>query len=150
LQAGQSIKLLPGTRILRTVESFVAKISECNAINNPCYNYFANKMDYNSDEILSTKPNNTSQQSSNFESQIYPNPTTGSISITISGLVSNVSSVIIFNIIGEHVFEQHFVSVKISDEKFEIKNLNLVDGIYFVKVINGEDSGIHRLLVSKN
>tara|TARA_B110000305_G_scaffold186042_1_gene207121 strand:- start:149 stop:502 length:354 start_codon:yes stop_codon:yes gene_type:complete len=71
--------------------------------------------------------------------KIYPNPMTG-VYLNIDSRRSEVKNIIIFNVLGETVFE-----------KETLENLiilqNLKTGIYLVKLIQGNHMGLKRLLI---
>jgi len=71
---------------------------------------------------------------------VYPNPSTGLFTMNLV----NVSKVEITNTLGQLVFEK-----QLNVGKQEIDLTDVVEGIYFVKVISGKQQGIKRIVISK-
>jgi hypothetical protein len=74
---------------------------------------------------------------------IYPNPLIGG-QLTINGL-SGKSTICIVNISGNIVKEQ-----EVSDQQSIQININMIPGIYFVKVMEAKRSSINKLVVGVN
>ncbi len=71
--------------------------------------------------------------------KIYPNPMTG-VYLNIDSRRSEVKNIIIFNVLGEAVFEKETLENRIILQ-------NLKTGIYLVKLIQGNHMGLKRLLI---
>ena len=71
--------------------------------------------------------------------KIYPNPMTGEY-LNIDSRRSEVKNIIIFNVLGEVVFEKKTLENRIIFQ-------NLKTGIYLVKLIQGNHMGLRRLLI---
>jgi hypothetical protein len=71
---------------------------------------------------------------------VYPNPSAG---VFTMNLVST-SKIVITNALGQVVFEKELIS-----GKQVIDLTNVVEGVYFVKVISGKQQGIQRIVISK-
>jgi hypothetical protein len=71
---------------------------------------------------------------------VYPNPSSG---VFTMNLVS-VSKVEITNTLGQFVYEK-----QLNSGKQEIDLTNVVEGVYFVKVISGKQQGVKRIVISK-
>ena len=71
--------------------------------------------------------------------KIYPNPMTG-VYLNIYSRRSEVKNIIIFNVLGEAVFEKETLENRIILQ-------NLKTGIYLVKLIQGNHMGLKRLLI---
>jgi hypothetical protein len=71
---------------------------------------------------------------------VYPNPSTGLFTMNLI----NASKVEITNTLGQLVFEK-----QLNVGKQEIDLTNVVEGIYFVKVISGKQQGVKRIVISK-
>ncbi len=71
---------------------------------------------------------------------IYPNPSVG---VFTMNLVS-ASKIEITNALGQIVFEK-----QLNSGKQEINLSNVVEGVYFVKVISGKQQGVKRIVISK-
>ena len=71
--------------------------------------------------------------------KIYPNPMTGEY-LNIDSQRSEVKNLIIFNVLGEVVFEKETLESLIILQ-------NLKTGIYLVKLIQGNHMGLKRLLI---
>ena len=76
-------------------------------------------------------------QKLNFK--IYPNPMTGEY-LNIDSRYSEVKNIIIFNVLGEVVFEKETLESRIILQNFKT-------GIYIVKLIQGNHMGLKRLLI---
>jgi hypothetical protein len=75
-------------------------------------------------------------KSEDLEIKIYPNPVMDNLSIQIAGTVNHKSQVNILNQLGQTVFEKSSFS---QDGIIEINIQQLPKGIYFLKVVNGDD-----------
>jgi hypothetical protein len=71
--------------------------------------------------------------------KIYPNPMIGEY-LNIDSQRSEVKNIIIFNVLGEVVFEK-----KTLENRIILQNLKT--GIYLVKLIQGNHMGLKRLLI---
>ncbi len=72
---------------------------------------------------------------------IYPNPTTGKVTISFSEIITDIE---IFNILGEKIsYSYNFNQQK----KIEIDLLNFPKGIYFVKIYDDEKSYTEKIVM---
>ena len=79
---------------------------------------------------------------------IFPNPLSGSeISIFGNPLLKSGSSLSILNMEGIELFRKEDMDFSI-DQTLEIPDLN--PGMYFLKISNGEISGMEKLIINKN
>ena len=76
------------------------------------------------------------------ELKIYPNPSKGIINIQ-SNLLSETVGLTIYNLQGQQLFSEKKTP---SNGKVQIDVSNLVTGIYFVKIVSGENSVIKRVI----
>ena len=77
-----------------------------------------------------------------FELIISPNPSLGSFIISFDKILIK-GNVTVANILGETIFAENILN----ESKKEINLKNVSDGIYFVKVFNGEKSHCKKLIV---
>lgn len=78
--------------------------------------------------------------SENKTISVYPNPTTGKLSISAS---NNINTFEIFNLIGEKVYEKNFNQEK----SIEIDISNTPCGIYFLKVSDGDKVNTRKIVL---
>ncbi len=76
---------------------------------------------------------------------IFPNPSPGSFIISFDGDVLN-GNVAILNILGEKVFAQNIFN----ESKTEIKVENILPGVYFVKVFDGEKYYSRKIIIEQD
>ena len=81
-----------------------------------------------------------SEESQKLNFKLYPNPLKGKILNIISSR-QEMKNIVILNILGEVVF-------KINTPENQIQLPNLIDGIYIVKIRQGNYMGLSRLVVS--
>ncbi len=86
-------------------------------------------------------------QISNFQFpiSISPNPSSGYFTITFPDAI-NSGEVQIFNAYGAKIFTQNIINT--SDVKIYLKNIP--EGIYFVKVLDGEKYFSHKIIIQQN
>lgn len=74
---------------------------------------------------------------------IYPNPTTGNITVSVSELQNNTLFVTLLNNVGAIVFEG-----KLTSSTTTLDLSNMAKGIYFVRITDGENSSIQKLTLN--
>jgi len=74
---------------------------------------------------------------------VFPNPTEDIIKISFTGKGISANRVVIFNLLGEKIFEE-----KTMNEEMNISMVNLTKGLYFLKIVN--DSGFTYKKIIKN
>lgn len=77
---------------------------------------------------------------------MFPNPTSGNVSITLGGNAVPDFTVSVYNIIGEQVITTG--DYKAGTANVELNAGNLADGVYLVKIQSGNGSAVKRLVVS--
>jgi hypothetical protein len=89
--------------------------------------------------------NSVSAKTANKEPEVkvYPNPVSDQIQISLTGTVKN-ASVSIFDASGKQVY-----SSRLMDNSMQIPVSDYKNGLYFVKIINNQESKISKVLVRK-
>lgn len=77
--------------------------------------------------------------------KLYPNPASSNVTIEIPSLNNEKYSVVIMDAMGRVVFEEK----SIADNKKVIETSFLNNGLYFVKIYNGNDSRVEKLLINQ-
>ena len=77
---------------------------------------------------------------------MFPNPTSGKVSITLSGNVLPEFTVSVYNVLGEEVIGT--TEYKAGTTNVELNAANLSNGVYLVKVQSTQGSSVKRLTVS--
>ncbi len=83
-----------------------------------------------------------------FASQInmFPNPTSGLVSITLNANLNRDFTVSVYNVIGEEVIGAN--EFKAGTTNVQLNAANLADGVYMVKLQSNQGSAVKRLVVS--
>jgi hypothetical protein len=76
--------------------------------------------------------------------QLYPNPAADNFQITISESVSDITKVEVYDMLGKLISSKEISSAILEDYQFDISNY--VDGIYVVKISQGDQVGIRKLV----
>lgn len=76
--------------------------------------------------------------------QLYPNPAADNFQITISESVSDITKVEVYDMLGKLISSKEISSAILEDYQFDISNF--VDGIYVVKISQGDQVGIRKLV----
>lgn len=82
----------------------------------------------------------------NPEVLVYPNPATSTVSLVLNNLQDQQAEVQILNLAGQAVYQNNVVG----DSNFEVKNIaidHLNAGVYFVKVVSGNQEVTNKLIV---
>jgi hypothetical protein len=82
-----------------------------------------------------------------FEMKVYPNPNSGSFMLSINCAKANKVQVALLNILGQEVFRESF-DVNGRFNKM-LTPENLPQGMYILRVSNGEGSQVRRITVRK-
>jgi len=82
---------------------------------------------------------------SDFTFDLYPNPTSGSITIEMSNYISEKLTLKVFNIIGDEVF-----NMPLKNEKMQSFNLSsFANGLYFVKIFGNNFNKTGKFIIQK-
>ncbi len=106
-----------------------------------------NLTSFGHDDIFVVKLDNTisgiTENSASLNTiNFYPNPSSGTFIITFSDII-NEGEIAIYNLLGEKIFSE-----QVNNEmKKEIHLKSISDGIYFVKVFDGEKSYCKKLII---
>jgi len=88
---------------------------------------------------------------SNHQVNIYPNPVKEELNIELKVKTNNTVTVEIYNVLGKKIFDRPFMAsnVKTTKIKIALSKLNMVSGIYFVKLKSEEtDFGTYKFVVN--
>ena len=78
---------------------------------------------------------------------IYPNPSKGKINLKVTGMpINSIVDVIVLNINGIRIFQNHFRY----SEELSIDMSKQSGGLYFVKIISGNNEIVKKLVLDKN
>ncbi len=80
-----------------------------------------------------------------FKVNVFPNPTSGRFFLEIEGNFENKINIVLFNSIGQIVFEKEIQNNNVSATSTELNNFQ--KGIYFIEVISGRNKTIKKLSV---
>lgn len=75
---------------------------------------------------------------------VYPNPAKDVLNIRLLNVIPKKPNVYIFNSLGALIYQSQFENVTHS---LKISDLNLSNGLYWIKIINGNDSFVKRFVV---
>lgn len=96
-------------------------------------------------ETFSWKAINLSEnQSSKFN--VYPNPTTGSINLSLSAITATQTTVTVFDLSGRELFNQIFDSNGTFFATIDLSS-NLSAGIYYIQVQNDNQRSIEKIIL---
>ena len=132
--AGESITLLPGF-VAESGSNFSA------SINSSICTDGLKLSNYSFSEIHKEQLNINSRIRNEFDLTIYPNPTSGKFSIEYSFEASASTTLAVFNTIGEIVMQ------KKGDLPREIDLTGKPQGIYMIKVVDGENVYFKKLII---
>lgn len=79
----------------------------------------------------------------NFNFEMYPNPTTGNVSVQLMNAASDIASVEVYDLLGK----QSEATVSIDKNAASINVSSLQNGLYFVKVIDANGASISKKLL---
>jgi len=77
---------------------------------------------------------------------MFPNPTTGKVSLTVGSDVTTQMTVTVYNVLGAQVIEP--VTYKAGTTNMVIDVTSVANGVYFVKVQGNNTTAIKQLTVS--
>ena len=80
----------------------------------------------------------------------YPNPTTGELFVEYNGEISPNTSLTISDVSGKNVFPVSASAVTRLSNGYQLNVHNLVNGTYFLKIINGKDVSQVKFVLLKN
>lgn len=132
LQAGSSVTFLPGTTISRNVESFTARIEECNPINNVCYNY--TKTDFATD-----KQSEISDRYLYNYFTTYPNPSDQILRVHFNRTAGKVYKIGVYNQWGALVFDRLYSDGSDFEVTDELNVISFASGLYFAILYSGAE-----------
>ena len=89
--------------------------------------------------------NELEAQNENVLMQLYPNPTAGNIRFTNNQSLNN-ASIEVYSITGARVFVQNTISAP-AGSNVELSLEGLTDGLYTVKLTNGNEVSFGKLVV---
>jgi hypothetical protein len=84
--------------------------------------------------------------SSNFDFVVYPNPSTGKITISMPGYNNRKSEIEVFDLLGRTAFSKEFSSIESSELKVDLGALS--KGNYILKVSNGSQFSTKKITLN--
>jgi hypothetical protein len=81
---------------------------------------------------------------------LHPNPTSSKTTLTLSGYENTSVSVMIFDLVGRKVYTQLEKDITARDHQAVLNTETLQAGTYIVKVFNGTEEKIAKLVILKN
>jgi hypothetical protein len=85
------------------------------------------------------------EPSTDLSFQIFPNPSAGNFRINFFDNVDKLKNISFLDITGKLIFDISSINQK----SFEINDLDISNGIYFVRVSTAEKSSINKVLIQK-
>jgi hypothetical protein len=113
---------------------------------------FCNGAKYKAKEPLKSVRNYESVKDFNSSSSIslHPNPTSSKTTLTLSGYENTSVSVMIFDLVGREVYTQLEKDITAREHQAVLNTESLQAGTYIVKVFNGTEEKIAKLVILKN
>jgi len=76
---------------------------------------------------------------------IYPNPATSQLNIEVNDLSNYPQKVELYNVLGEKMLE-----VLPHENKFSIDVIDFAEGVYFLKIISGNKTTSHKIIIARH
>uniref|UniRef100_UPI00404B154E PKD domain-containing protein n=1 Tax=Fulvivirga sp. TaxID=1931237 RepID=UPI00404B154E len=157
VRAGSQIKLKPGFSALEG-SSFLAQIGECEVISTSgrTEKVYVSKAKYSTPKINQVQiknkdkfdSDNEESVSSKSEIVIFPNPTQGRVTLMLpEDMFNEALEVSIVNMLGVAVLRFDISTLRNGENKLDLNSLN--NGLYFVRVINGEKEYHESIVIQK-
>jgi hypothetical protein len=80
--------------------------------------------------------------------KVYPNPTTGKVNLSISNISALVTTVKVFDLLGQEKYNQVFESSDVINTSIDFSSV-LPSGVYYVEVVNENQRTIEKLVLKK-
>lgn len=77
--------------------------------------------------------------------KVYPNPTTGIVSVEITGRTGEKTEILVMNLVGAEIFRKEMIDAN----KFQIDLSNQNSGVYLLKINNDNRQYISKLVIRK-
>lgn len=101
-------------------------------------------------DVVAAKKDETTQLKKTknvFSTNIYPNPTASNFNIAINNLLPDGIEIEILNYLSGTVYRNYFAENAVNS-LLKISDLNLPSGIYLVKISNGSNKSLQRLVIT--
>jgi hypothetical protein len=115
--------------------------------------YCKNEQNYKAKEPVNKsakQPNNSKIDNSSSSISLHPNPTSSKTTLTLSGYEHTNVSVMIFDLIGREVYTQLEKDITAREHQAVLNTEMLQAGTYIVKVFNGTEEKVAKLVILKN
>ncbi|WP_161791988.1 T9SS type A sorting domain-containing protein [Psychroserpens jangbogonensis] len=133
----QEMTYIPGL----SYATFIVEVTDANGCTTTCeitLNSTCTKADYY---------NNMFGRNGSFDFDLYPNPTSGKLTIKPNRLSDDSATVELFDLIGTRIFSQSFN--KIRDKEININLSGLASQVYYLKVITKDGTKIKKVVLDK-
>jgi hypothetical protein len=115
---------------------------------------FCNSTKYRANQYPTTKiakeSGNLKSNNSSSSISLHPNPTSSKTTLTLSGYENTSVSVMIFDLVGREVYTQLEKDITAREQQAVLNTETLQAGTYIVKVFNGTEEKIAKLVILKN
>jgi hypothetical protein len=122
-----------------TIDEAIARITSCNKVYRPF-----NAANTSSERKINSTPENKIAYSKEYPIAVYPNPTSGNLTIAYSLQEFNTVSFELFDIQGKKLFS---APLNPEERQFNIENLNLENGVYFYNITANKKNLMTKKLV---
>ena len=76
---------------------------------------------------------------------LFPNPTTGNVTVSFNVSNVNMTTIVVLDVLGKEIYNQTIdVTSNINQKTIDLKAFS--NGLYFVKIINGNDQVIQKII----
>ena len=76
---------------------------------------------------------------------LFPNPTTGNVNVSFNTSNSNATTIVVLDVLGKEIYNQTIeVTSNVNHKTIDLKAFS--NGLYFVKIINGNDQVIQKII----
>ena len=82
-----------------------------------------------------------------FNIEVYPNPTEGITTVTLTGLQTEDSDLAVFDLLGHHVLVPGRITTSSGTKSWELDFREIAKGVYFVKLNTEAGEKVERIVV---
>jgi hypothetical protein len=100
-----------------------------------------------SEETETTEETIVAEELKSFNLQVYPNPTEGMITVTLTGLQTEDSYLAVFDLLGHQVLVPGRITTSSGTKSWELDFREIAKGVYFVKLNTEAGEKVERIVV---